>query len=73
MGEHPHRSRGRGMGWEFVEGKLVKWDNIRKEHTWYTLNDKWIFAQKHGIPKVQFTDHMKSKRRKTKVWVFQSF
>jgi hypothetical protein len=24
LGEHPHRSRARGMGWEFVEGKPGK-------------------------------------------------
>ena len=28
----------------------------------YALTDKWILAQKFGIPKMQFTDHMKLKR-----------
>jgi hypothetical protein len=37
---------------------------ITKEHTWYTLTDKWILAQKLRIPKIQFTDHMKLKKKK---------
>ena len=32
---------------------------ITKEHTWYAIADKWILTQKLGIPKIQFTDHMK--------------
>jgi hypothetical protein len=28
---------------------------------WYT--DKWILAQKLGIPKIQFTNHMKLKKK----------
>ena len=27
------------------------------------LTDKWILAQKLGIPKIQFTDHMKLKKK----------
>ena len=34
-----------------------------KEHTWYALADKWILAQKFGIPKIQFMDHMKLKKK----------
>jgi hypothetical protein len=31
----------------------AEWGNpITKEHTWYALNDKWILAQKLGIPKI---------------------
>jgi hypothetical protein len=30
----------------------------------------WILAQKFGISKVQFTDHMKPKK-KTKMWMLQ--
>ena len=33
-----------------------------KEHTWYALT-KWILVQKFGIPKRQFTDHMKLKKK----------
>jgi hypothetical protein len=29
---------------------------ITKDNTWYALTDKWIFTQKPGIPKIQFTD-----------------
>jgi hypothetical protein len=36
---------------------------IIKEHTWYALTDKRILAQKLGILKIQFTDHMKLKRK----------
>ena len=32
---------------------------MAKEHTWYVLTDKWILAQKLGIPKIQFTNQMK--------------
>ena len=33
-----------------------------KEHTWHALTDKWILAQKLGIPKIQFTDERKLKK-----------
>ena len=41
-------------------GKWMELENIilsevtqsQKEHTWYTLTEKWILAQKHGIPKI---------------------
>ena len=36
---------------------------ITKEHTRYSNTDKWILAQKFGIPKKQFIDHMKLKRK----------
>jgi hypothetical protein len=41
-----------------------EWGNpIPKEHIWYALTDKWILAQKFGILKIQFTDHMKLKKK----------
>ena len=51
-------------------GKYVELENIilseviliTKEHTWYALTNKYILAQKLGIPKIQFTDHMKLKK-----------
>jgi hypothetical protein len=46
-------------------GNWMELENIipfTKEHTWYTLTDKWILAQKLQIPKIQFTDHMKLKK-----------
>jgi hypothetical protein len=36
---------------------------ITKEHTWYTFADKWLLAQKLGIPKIQFTDNIKLKKK----------
>jgi hypothetical protein len=36
---------------------------LTKEHTWYALTDKSTLAQKLGIPKIQFTDHMKLKKK----------
>ena len=36
---------------------------MRKEHTCYVLADKWMLAQKFRIPKIQFTDHMKLKKK----------
>ena len=41
-----------------------EWGNpITKEHTWYPLTDKWILAQKFGVPKIQFAKHMKLKKK----------
>ena len=36
---------------------------ITKEYTWYALTDKWISAQKLGITKIEFKDHMKLKKK----------
>jgi hypothetical protein len=49
-------------------GKWIELENIilsevTKEHTWYVLIDKWILVQKLRIPKIQYTDHMKLKRK----------
>jgi hypothetical protein len=45
-------------------GYHPKWGNlITKEHTWYALTDKWILAQKLRTPKIQFTKHMKLKKK----------
>jgi hypothetical protein len=39
---------------------IAKWGNPgTKEHSWNSLTDKWILDQKLGIPKIQFTNHMK--------------
>ena len=41
-----------------------EWGNpITKEHTWHALTDKWILAQMFRISKIQFTDHMKPKKK----------
>jgi hypothetical protein len=38
-------------------------NQITKEHTCYALTDKWILAQMLRIAKIQFTDHMKLKKK----------
>ena len=45
-------------------GYHPEWGNpITKEHTWYALTDKCILAQKLGILKIQFTNHVKFKKK----------
>jgi hypothetical protein len=45
-------------------GYHPEWGNpITKEHTIYALTDKWILAQKLGLQKIQFTNHMKLKKK----------
>jgi hypothetical protein len=39
---------------------------IIKEHTWYVVTDKWLLAQKLAIPKIQFINHMKLKKKAAK-------
>jgi hypothetical protein len=42
----------------------LEWNNtVTKEHTRYALTDSWILVQKFGIPKIQFTDHIKLKKK----------
>ena len=51
-----------------------EWGNpITKEHTWYAPTDKWILAQKLGIPKIQFAKHMKLKNKEDQAWILHSF
>jgi hypothetical protein len=40
---------------------------VTKEHTWYVLTDKWILAQKLRILNIQFTDHMKLKKKEDEI------
>ena len=53
-------------------GKWMELENIilsevtqsqRNKQTRYLLTDKWILAQKFRIPKIQFTDYMKPKKK----------
>ena len=50
-------------------GKWMELENIilsnliTKEHTWYALTDKQILAQKLGILELQFTHHIKLKKK----------
>jgi hypothetical protein len=39
---------------------------MTKEHTWYALTDNWKLSQKLRIPKIQFTNHMKLKKKEYK-------
>ena len=36
---------------------------VIKEHTWNVVTDKWILAPKLRILEIQFTDHMKLKKK----------
>ena len=41
-----------------------EWGNpVTKEHTWYALTNKWILVQKLRIHSIQFSDHMKLKKK----------
>ena len=45
-------------------GYHPEWGNlITKEHRWYALTDKWKLAQKLRISKIQFSKHMKLKKK----------
>ena len=46
------------------EGYYPEWGNpITEEHIWYALTDKQILAQKLRIPKRQYANHMKLKKK----------
>jgi hypothetical protein len=45
---------------------------ITKEILRYALTDKWILAQKHRTPEIQFAKHKKIKKREDQ-WVDTSF
>jgi len=48
-----------------IEKYHPEWGNtVTKEHKWYPLTDKWILGQKLGIPKIQFIDLTKLKKKK---------
>ena len=49
-----------------------KGNPIIKEGTRYAFTDKWILAQKHRTPKIQFAKHKKIKKREDQ-WVDTSF
>jgi hypothetical protein len=54
-------------------GYHIEWRNpITKEVIRYALTDKWILAQKHRTPKLQFAKHKKIKKRQDQ-WVATSF
>jgi hypothetical protein len=38
----------------------------------HALTDKWILAQKHTTPKIQFAKHKKIKKREDNGWIHHS-
>ena len=59
--------------WKELENVTLSEGTITKEHTWYAHTDKCILAQKLRIPKIQFTDHMKLKKKEDLSVVVWSF
>ena len=51
---------------------LLPGNVITKEVIRYALTDKWILAQKHSTPKIQFAKHKNIKKREDQ-WVDTSF
>ena len=47
--------------WKDLENIIMM--EVTKEYTWYALTDKWILAPKLQITKIQFTGHMKLKKK----------
>jgi hypothetical protein len=39
----------------------------------HALTDKWILAKSLRIPKIQFTNHTKLKKKEDQVWILRSF
>ena len=67
---------------EFIKflGKWMDLENIilseviqSQKNTLYALPEWWILAQMLGIPKIQFTNHMKLKKKEDQMWVLLSF
>ena len=49
---------------DWTRNYYPEWGNpLTKEHTGYAVTDKWILAQRLRIPKIQFTDNMKLKKK----------
>jgi hypothetical protein len=56
-------------------GKWMELENIilsevtqsQKNTQWYALTDKWILPYNLRIPKIQFTDHMKLKKKEDQI------
>ena len=49
--------------WMEPENILLSEDQSQNNTHANALTDKWILAQKLGIPKIQVTDHMKLKEK----------
>jgi hypothetical protein len=49
--------------WMELENIFLSVNSVTKEQTWYRLTNKWILAKKFRVPKIQFTDDMKPKKK----------
>jgi hypothetical protein len=50
--------------WMYLEDiTLSEITQSQKNRTWYVLIDKWVLGKVCGITTIQFTDHMKLKRK----------
>jgi hypothetical protein len=49
--------------WMELEDIILSEVTQPQKNTWYTFTDRWILAQKLRIPKIQFKDHMKLKKK----------
>ena len=49
--------------WMEVENITECGNSVTKEEAQYVVTDNWILSQMFGIPKIQFPDHMKSKKK----------
>ena len=49
--------------WMELENIILSCNPNTKEDMWYALTNKWILAHKFIIPKIQFTDQMKLKKK----------
>jgi hypothetical protein len=59
--------------WMYLEDIiLTEVTQSQKKSLRYALTDKWILAQKHRTPKIQFAKHKKFKKREDK-WEDTSF
>ena len=55
--------------WVELENSIVSevTQSQKNTHTWYAITNKWILAQIFGIPKTQFTDQMKLKKKEEQI------
>ena len=53
--------------WMELENILSEVTQSQKESIWYALTDKWTLTQKLRISKIQFTDHIKLKKKEGQI------
>jgi hypothetical protein len=57
--------------WSYLEDIILN-ELTQSQVIRYTLTDKWLLAQKHRTPKIQFAKHKKIKKSEDQ-WVVTSF